>query len=171
MNMDINKYEELEKFRIDLGSKRLNLVAGGFLNKNKVIEQYGGGVIPTRYGFIKDNISDYDLKKVQEIEYLIHEYLIINTASDLLGELEKHKGLEDETKGYIEKVKDDLSYKFSNVNNENSKRFLEDIDYLIEPLKQKGVYIPTAKTGDLLSAIVYTLAKEGMYDEIDYGIG
>lgn len=171
MNMDINKYEELEKLRIDLGTKRLNLVAGGFLNKNKVIEQYGGGVVPTRYGFIKDNISDYDLKKVQEIEDLIHEYLIVNTASDLLRELENHRGLEDETKGYIENVKDDLRSKYSHADNEHRKRFLEDIDYLIEPLKQKGIYIPKAKAGDLLSAIVYTLAKEGLYDEIDYNIG
>lgn len=169
MKMDINKYEKLEELRSELNSQRLNLLGEDFLSKSNVIEQYGGGYIESRYGYIKGDISDYDLKKVQEIEKLIHEYLMVNTVKELFVDLKSYQGFDEDTQAKVKDIDEELHSNFSHLENENVENFLEDIEKLIEPLKQKQVYIPRAKTTSyLLSKIFMTLAINGMYDAMDY---
>lgn len=145
----------LEKF------KRVRLVT-----KDEVIDKFGGDFVPTRYGFLNTNISEEDYKKVLDIESRIHDNMISEIGLPTLKDLGKHQDVSEDVNKQAYKLSSDLYHELEV--NTYEKGSLESglIDKLIQPLIDKGVYVPKTSTHYIWALTMAQLSIDGFFDQV-----
>lgn len=143
----------LEKF------KRVKLVT-----KDEVVAKFGGDIVPTRYGFMSTNISEEDYEKVLEIESRMHDYMTSEIAMHTLMNLGDHQGVSEDIKERAIKLRSDLYHELEvNIYEKGNVEYAL-IDKLIQPLIDKGVYVPKNSTVGICFMTMTQLSIDGFFN-------
>lgn len=127
--------------------KRLLLVT-----KEEVIDKFGGDYVPTRYGFMRTDISEEDFEKVLDIESKMQNCMLTVVAQTSLRGLQEQKELSEDVKERALKLRLDLEYDY------------QEISELTKPFVEKGLYIPKINIMGMYHMTLAQLCIDGVFD-------